>query len=110
MANDRQHQDASSADTVFDQTNAEKPTVDAPSEEPTQAPVATQPDNDADSVEEKTSGGAPLDRTPSQAAKMGKKKIIAVMAALCVRNLRKGLLLGKARGEMQKNEVQKLIW
>ncbi|KAJ5864727.1 Major facilitator superfamily domain general substrate transporter [Penicillium soppii] len=84
MANDRQHQDASSADTVFDQTNAEKPTVDAPSEEPTQAPVATQPDNDADSVEEKTSGGAPLDRTPSQAAKMGKKKIIAVMAALCL--------------------------
>lgn len=27
---------------------------------------------------------APLDRTPSQAARMGKKKIIAVMTALCV--------------------------
>lgn len=101
MASEHQPQDASSSDTVFNQTHAEKP-LDALASEPTEAPVAPQPDNDAGSVDEKTPGGVPLDRTPSQAARMGKKKIIAVMTALCVRILRQGLLLGKKRGEIQK--------
>jgi hypothetical protein len=103
MANERQHQDASSGDTVFD--NAEKP-LDVPvSERPTEAPVTSQPDTDAESVEGKSPGGVPLDRTPSQAARMGKKKIIAVMTALCVRSLRY-LLSGKMRGEMQNCTVK----
>ena len=33
---------------------------------------------------EKEESGSPLDRAPSQAAKMGKKKIAVVMTALCV--------------------------
>lgn len=36
--------------------------------------------------DEKTSSGAPLDRVPSQAQKLGKKKIIIIMTALCVRH------------------------
>jgi hypothetical protein len=78
------HQDASSGDTAFDQAH-EKHVVDTPtSEQMTEAPVAAQPDNEVDNVTEKTEG-SPLDRAPSQAAKMGKKKIIIVMGALCVR-------------------------
>ena len=34
--------------------------------------------------EEEEEPSSPLDRTPSQAAKMGKKKIAVVMTALCV--------------------------
>lgn len=53
---------------------------DAPATEPIDSPAAEQ-----NAQVDKT---APLDRTPSQAARMGKKKIIAVMTALCVRMTR----------------------
>lgn len=65
---------ASSDDTASEQY-AEKP-HDVPATEPTDAPAAEQ-----NTEVDKT---APLDRTPSQAARMGKKKIIAVMTALCL--------------------------
>jgi hypothetical protein len=103
MASERQHHDASSDDSVFDQVHAEKLNVDAPaSEQLTETPVVMQPDNDAESVQDKSPGGVPLDRTPSQAARMGKKKIIAVMTALCVSILRRDLHLSKMRGEIPK--------
>ena len=38
-----------------------------------------------DGTVEKEANGASLERVPSQAQKLGKKKIIVVMAALCVR-------------------------
>lgn len=89
MTSERQHPDASSGDTVFDQTQ-HKPLTDSPvPEDQTETPAVLQPnndaqsDNDADNVIEKAEGG-PLDRVPSQAAKMGKKQIIVVMTALCV--------------------------
>lgn len=45
-----------------------------------------EPRADGEDVAEKEEeeSGSPLDRTPSQAAKMGKKKIAVVMTALCV--------------------------
>lgn len=89
MTSERQHPDASSGDTVFDQTH-HKPRTDSPvSEEQTETPAVVQPNNDAqpndgaDNVTEKAEEG-PLDRVPSQSAKMGKKQIIVVMTALCV--------------------------
>ncbi|CAI7577802.1 unnamed protein product [Penicillium glandicola] len=77
MTTERQPDASSSTDS--DQPNVEKP-VDTPVEQQTE--VAAQP-NDVENATEKTEG-APLDRATSQAAKMGKKKIIVVMAALCL--------------------------
>lgn len=74
-------QDASSADTAFEPAHPEKAPVDAPEQSPTETP---SPPDDAENAMEKTATGPPLDRTPSQAAKMGKKKIVIVMTALCV--------------------------
>lgn len=89
MTSEPQHPDALSGDTVFDQTH-HKPHTDSPvSEEQTETPAVVQPNNDAqpndgaDNVTEKAEEG-PLDRVPSQSAKMGKKQIIVVMTALCV--------------------------
>ncbi|KAJ5555126.1 Major facilitator superfamily domain general substrate transporter [Penicillium sp. DV-2018c] len=83
MASVPHHQDASSGDTAFDQTH-EKHVVDTPTlEQQTEAPVAAQTENEVDNVTEKPDG-SPLDRAPSQAAKMGKKKIVIVMVALCL--------------------------
>lgn len=72
---------ASTEDTSLNSTTKKSIRDDSALEQPTE-PTAAAPA--AQGVEEKTTG-APLDKTPSQAAKMGKKKIIAVMAALCVR-------------------------
>lgn len=71
---------ASTEDTSLNSTTEKPIHDDSAREQPTEQ-MATVPA--AQSVEEKTTG-APLDKTPSQAAKMGKKKIVAVMAALCV--------------------------
>ena len=95
MTNGRQQPDASSSNTEIDQANVEKPR-----DTPEQENEAAQP-NDAETVSEKTTEGAPLDQTPSQAAKMGKNKIIVVMTALCVRKL------SDARGHVGK--YRKLI-
>ncbi|KAJ5766886.1 uncharacterized protein N7511_004502 [Penicillium nucicola] len=78
---DRQPQDASSVDTDFEKTHPEKTPVDAFEQGPAETP---SPPDDAENTMEKTTTGPALDRTPSQAAKMGKKKIIVVMTALCL--------------------------
>lgn len=56
------------------ETSADMP----PSSKQNQAPEPDSPASD------KAPSGAPLDRVPSQAQKLGKKKIFAVMSALCV--------------------------
>jgi hypothetical protein len=78
---ERHRQDASSADTAFEPAHPENAPVDAPEQSSTETP---SPPDDAENAMEKTATGPPLDLTPSQAAKMGKKKIIIVMTALCV--------------------------
>lgn len=90
---ERHQPDASSSSTEIDHPHEEK-RLDAPNQEP----EAEQP-HDAENATEKSTEGAPLDHAPSQAAKMGKNKIIVVMTALCVRNLRRA---GKAFGEYRK--------
>jgi hypothetical protein len=90
---ERHQPDASSSNTDLDQTHVEKP-LDTPAEQET---IADQP-NDAENVTEKTTEGAPLDRAPSQAAKMGKKKIIVVMTALSVRKYPTGSVLRRCTG------------
>lgn len=96
MTSEHQNSNASSADTVVSQNHSEKAPVEIPAseqgheqeevtpqeKEPEEPDAATQPGDDA--LEKKPSG-APLDRTPSQAQRMGKKKITVVMVALCVR-------------------------
>ncbi|PYH92720.1 MFS drug transporter [Aspergillus ellipticus CBS 707.79] len=72
----RSEADASSRD------GPEKPD---PSQSPSQA--SQEPpsvDSSADGPLEKTTTGPPLDRVPSQAQKLGKKKIVVVMTALCL--------------------------
>lgn len=55
--------------------------------------------NIRDELTDKTASGEPLDRVPSQAHKLGKKKIIIIMTALCVRrsSLATPLPAGKVR-------------
>lgn len=61
---------------------SEKPDpVGSPSQTSTEQP---SPDETGDVSDEKAGAGAPLDRVPSQAQKLGKKKIVVVMTALCV--------------------------
>ncbi|QQK48165.1 MFS drug transporter, putative [Penicillium digitatum] len=79
MKTERQQPDALSSSTDSDQPNVEKP-LDIPEQE---TEVPDQPNN-AENVTEKATNGAPLDQVPSQAAKMGKNKIIVVMTALCL--------------------------
>jgi hypothetical protein len=85
MSLERASHDGSSGDTVVTDQNNDKSPVDAP----TPAAAADAPEGDAPAqptatAQKNETEGAPLDRTPSQAAKMGKKKIAVVMAALCV--------------------------
>lgn len=80
MMSERQQPDASSSNTEIDQPHTEK----SP-DTPDQVTEVAGQHND-ENLTEKTTEGAPLDHAPSQAAKMGKKKIIVVMMALCVRN------------------------
>lgn len=89
MTSERQP-DAASSNTDIDQPHVEKP-LDTPEQEN----VAADQPNDAENMTEKTTEGAPLDRAPSQAAKMGKNKIIVVMTALCVRKPPRGATFGK---------------
>lgn len=84
MAVEGQTTDTSSGDTVVDQNHEEKsPAAEIPSAA-LETDTPAQPQDDA--VETEDASGAPLDRTVSQAQKMGKKKILVVMAALCVRD------------------------
>ncbi|KAJ5820163.1 Efflux pump dotC [Penicillium riverlandense] len=92
MSVERLSHDGASGDTVVTDQDNEKSPVDAP----TPAPEADAPETDApeadepvqptveEKAQENATEGAPLDRTPSQAAKMGKKKVAVVMAALCL--------------------------
>ncbi|KAJ5115965.1 Efflux pump dotC [Penicillium angulare] len=69
------HDHAHEAQTPRDTTAGPEPEVGADA----------NPDAEAEkNALEKNESGAPLDRTPSQAQKMGKKKIILVMTALCM--------------------------
>jgi hypothetical protein len=87
MSVERQHHESSSSDSVAAQLPSEKlpevlPSPSSPQDEHDVTP--TPEENDAENVIEKKESGSPLDRTPSQAARMGKKKIAVVMTALCV--------------------------
>lgn len=85
MSDERQHHESSSSDSVAAQIPSEKPPVEQSSSPQDQQDVTpTSEENDTENVIEKKESGSPLDRTPSQAAKMGKKKIAVVMTALCV--------------------------
>ena len=102
MTTNHECHDASSADTVVPQDLSEKVPAELPTSEPEHGQAQTlasplekaeegngedaaaQP---ADDALEKKASGMPLDRSPSQAQRMGKKKIIVVMIALSVRTL-----------------------
>jgi hypothetical protein len=96
MTGVQQNHDSSSGDTVVSQTASEKSPVQTPSSAAqekelehnqdldTSVPAEDPEKDDEDNAIKKQASGAPLDRTPSQAAKMGKKKIIVVMTALCL--------------------------
>lgn len=114
MTDVQENHDASSGDTVVSQNPSEKtPPLPAHETEHNMAGQYDDEDNGGNNGEgngeengeenggdngeengeengdqiEKQQSGAPLDRTPSQAQRMGKKKIIVVMGALCVRVL-----------------------
>lgn len=91
---------ASSADTVVPRNYSEKASVELPTSDLTHRDEHAQeqgvpPEKEqevedavgrsADDELEKKPSGPPLDRTPSQAQRMGKKQITVVMVALCVR-------------------------
>ncbi|KAF3390501.1 hypothetical protein F1880_009248 [Penicillium rolfsii] len=92
----QQNHDSASGDTVVSQPPSEKSPVQTPSSaaqekelehnhnQDVSAPAADPGTDDEDNAIKKQPSGAVLDRTPSQAAKMGKKKIIVVMTALCL--------------------------
>lgn len=86
MSVERQHHESSSSDSVAAQIPSEKNAAEVePSSPQDQHDVTpTQEENDTENAIEKKESGSPLDRTPSQAAKMGRKKIAVVMTALCV--------------------------
>lgn len=87
---------ASTGDTVVSHDLNEKRSLEAVAPEQNhenveeKAETAAEPDSPTfnEAPNEKAQSGAPLDRTTSSAQKMGKKKIILVMVALCVRNIR----------------------
>lgn len=86
---------ASTGDTVVSHELNEKRSLEAVAPEQThenveeKAEAALEPESPTsiDAPKENAQSGAPLDRTPSSAQKMGNKKIILVMVALCVRNI-----------------------
>lgn len=87
MAHSHNDRDTSSTDTTVAPLHETKPHVEE--SEPTTEPLKTEQDADIkgetdDAALEKKADGAALDRTPSQSAKMGKKQIFVVMAALCL--------------------------
>lgn len=90
MADEQENHDASSGDTVVSRISPEKAPVEAPpSAQETEHEMAGHSENGETAEEnggpvERQQSGAPLDRTPSQAQRMGKKKIILVMGALSV--------------------------
>lgn len=96
MTGIQQNHDSASGDTVVSQTSAEKIPVETPppaaqekelehNQELDTSVAAEDPEKaDEDNAIKKQPSGAPLDRTASQAARMGKKKIIVVMTALCM--------------------------
>ncbi|KAJ5549240.1 Efflux pump dotC [Penicillium frequentans] len=83
---------ASTGDTVVSHELNEKRSLEAVAPEQNhenveeKAETALEPDSPTsiDAPKENAQSGAPLDRTPSSAQKMGKKKIILVMVALCM--------------------------
>jgi hypothetical protein len=82
---------ASTGDTVVSQDLSEKRSLETAPEqghENIEEKAEAQPDTPIDAPVENAQSGPPLDRTPSSAQKMGKKKIALVMVALCVRNIR----------------------
>ncbi|KAJ5153336.1 Efflux pump dotC [Penicillium canariense] len=98
MTGMQQNHDSSSDATVVSQRSSEKPPGETSSpavqvkqqgqehDHELDIPVQTEDpekDNEDNAIETPPSG-APLDRAPSQAQKMGKKKIIVVMLALCL--------------------------
>lgn len=96
MAGVQQNYDASSGDTVVSRNPSEKVPAEAPLPgQEADHEMSARREDDIEEVNgdqnggqiEKQPSGTPLDRTPSQAQRMGKKKIIVVMAALCVRLL-----------------------
>ncbi|OQD76796.1 hypothetical protein PENDEC_c003G04673 [Penicillium decumbens] len=86
MAYSHNDRDTSSTDTVAPQLHGTKSHVEesAPVQESVKKEQDAEVHADEDAALEKKSSGTALDRTPSQAAKMGKKKIIVVMIALCL--------------------------
>lgn len=87
MAHSHNDRDTSSTDTTVAPLPETKPHVEE--SEPTTEPLKTEQDADIkgetdDAALEKKADGAALDRAPSQSAKMGKKQIFVVMAALCL--------------------------
>lgn len=87
MADSHKDHDASSADTTVAPQLHE--TISHEESDPVTEPLKTEQDADIqaktdDAALEKEGDGAALDRAPSQSAKMGKKQIIVVMAALCL--------------------------
>lgn len=81
-----QSHDVSSDDTAVSQSPEKVPNEAPPEPEHEMAAQRDDEGNPENEVEKQPSG-EPLDRTPSQAQRMGKKKIILVMGALCVRLL-----------------------
>lgn len=90
MTDEQENHDTSSGDTVVSRISSEKGPVEARSPAQETEHEMTDRREDGENAEENggpvetQQSGAPLDRTPSQAQRMGKKKIIVVMAALCV--------------------------
>lgn len=84
--------DASGDTTIAAEKEAQhRPTppvedLEKPSNEEKSASEAnTTDETNSDAVVNATNTGAALDRVPSQAQRLGKKKIIVIMGALCVR-------------------------
>lgn len=84
---------ASTGDTVVSHELNEKRSLEAVApeqnhenvEEKAEAALEPESPTSIDAPKENAQSGAPLDRTTSSAQKMGNKKIILVMVALCVR-------------------------
>ncbi|KAI2786345.1 Efflux pump dotC [Penicillium oxalicum] len=96
MTSAQQDRDSVSGDTAVSKEQAENSPTHTPFPESQQQTLEHNQDahtsqeadtfgkNNEDDIIEKQSSRPPLERTTSQAAKMGKKKIIVVMTALCL--------------------------
>lgn len=103
MSVERQHHESSISDSVAAQIPSEKNAADiepsSPQDEHDVTPTPEENDTENAIEKKESESGSPLDRTPSQAAKMGKKKIAVVMTALCV-------CTPLIRGTTQRNATQ----